>query len=109
MLMEDTGMPDVRILPAIDSDEMAEANRQTLDIGRTMALRLADETLAWCDACYFMTRDGKHVNIRGVVAQAIAEKRSIPPDAELPSRRRRSYDEMRIQVVNETTTVAAKG
>jgi uncharacterized protein (TIGR02452 family) len=101
-------MSTVRFLPAIDSAVMADENRQKLDIGRTLATRLAEETVAWCQSGVYMTRDGKHVDIRQLLSQAVTAKRSIPPEADLPTRQRASYDEMTIQVANETTTAAAR-
>src|SRR5688572_12767798 len=101
-------MANVRLLPALDSDDLAEANRQKLDIGRTLATRLAEETVSWCRAGGYTTNDGKRVDIRPLVAQAVSAKRSIPPDAELPTRRRATYVEMQVQVANDTTTAAAR-
>jgi uncharacterized protein (TIGR02452 family) len=56
---------------------------------------------------YYLNRDGRQVDWSRAVAAARQAKRSIPPDAPLPTAHRPLFVETRVQVSNETTLGAA--
>jgi len=56
---------------------------------------------------FYVTKTGQKVVWRDAVQAACAAKRSIDPDATLPSNKRTTFNETRVQVTNETTLGAS--
>ncbi len=57
---------------------------------------------------FYVTPQGRRVNWSRAVSAACSAKRSIPPDAVLPSPAGNAFVETRVQVTNETTLGAAR-
>ena len=73
------------ILPCLDSEQMAASRRRELDLSRCAAASLGRSALeAIRKACY-LTSAGQEVSWSDAVQAAGAAKRSIYPDATLPS------------------------
>lgn len=98
----------LRILPCLDSDDMARARRQELDIPRDVAAELGNSAVAASMRGYYLFRGNERVNWNGLVQSALSQKVSIPPQAFLPTRQSRVFTETRIQVTNETTLAASQ-
>jgi uncharacterized protein (TIGR02452 family) len=78
----------LRILPCLDSDELASARRRELDISPDAAARLGRSAVE--------------------AARGRSTRVSIPPDAPLPDHDPGEYAETKVQVANETTLGAAR-
>src|SRR6266481_4314985 len=86
-LIEVADMGTLRILPCQDSDELAAARRQELDLPPKTAAALGWSAVdAACNG-YYVNRKGQRVDWDREVQAACAAKASIPPDAALPSPR----------------------
>ena len=97
----------LRLLPCLDSEEMAEFCRRELDIDRGLAVRLGRSAVQAVERGYYINSSGQKVDLSQQVANARAGTKSLPPDFELPTSRRESHAETRVQVTNETTLRAA--
>lgn len=95
-------------LPCIDSEAHAQRCRADLAVSREHAARLGRCALEAIERGVYIDLAGRPVDWSEAVAAAVAAKRSLPPDAVLPSAPVPSRRETRVQVVNETTLVAAK-
>jgi len=96
------------IHPAIDSDERAAQLRVELDLPRDVAANRARTIVeAVRQGCY-LTPQGQRVDIAPRIATACSRKVSIPPDAPRVPAPARRYDTIVVQVVNDTTLVAAR-
>jgi hypothetical protein len=101
-------MDSLLLLPCLDSGERAARCRadllipweRTAELGRTAVT--AAETGGYRDAA------GRLVDWGDGVARARAAKRSLPPEAQLPDTGPAPFPHTRVQVVNETTLVAAR-
>lgn len=93
--------------PCIDSPEMAAARRRELDIPRYLAAPLGHSAVAAARDGYYLDEAGNKVELQGFVSAAFAAKRSIEPDASLPTVERASFAETRVRVANETTLGAS--
>jgi uncharacterized protein (TIGR02452 family) len=101
-------MSKLRVLPCLDSDEMAAARKRELGAPLHLAASLGRSAVeAAAKGCYF-AEDGTEVVWLETVRAAIAAKLSIPPDAVLPERVSVPFPETRLQVTNETTLATAK-
>lgn len=98
----------LKVLPCLDSDEMAAARRRELFIPRDVAAALGRSAVEAAERGYYTCGDGRKVVWDRYVQAARAAKVSIPPDASFPARQFRSFPETRVQVTNETTLVAAR-
>ena len=97
-----------KILPCIDSVEMAASRRQELDIPRNVAAELGRSAVEAAVEGQYVYGDGRKVDWSRYVQAACSSKVSIPPGAFLPSYECIPFPETRIQVSNETTLGASK-
>jgi uncharacterized protein (TIGR02452 family) len=96
------------VLPCLDSMVHAERCRGDLALSRERATQLGQSALESIERGVYVDRAGRPVDWSVAVAAAVAAKRSLPPDAVLPSAPVPSRPQTRVQVVNETTLVAAE-
>jgi hypothetical protein len=97
----------LRILPCLDSSEIAAARLRELDIPRDIAAALGRSAVEAAVNGYYFNRAGEKVDWAHLVSAACSAKRSIPPEAALPNVERTAFPETRVQVTNETTLGAA--
>ncbi|MCX7826819.1 MAG: TIGR02452 family protein [Verrucomicrobiae bacterium] len=100
-------MSKLHILPCLDSEQMAASRRRELHIPRNVAAALGRSAVQAAREGFYVTKAGRKVVWRDAVQAACAAKRSIPPDATLPSNERTAFTETRVQVTNETTLGAS--
>jgi len=100
-------MNDFRILACLDSSVMAAARRRELDISRDVAARLGTSAVEAAISGFYFNKAGEKVDWSHRVNAACSAKRSIPPDAPLPTHDRSPFPETRVQVTNETTLGAS--
>ncbi len=98
----------LRILPCLDSEAMAAARRQELDIGHEVAAALGRSAVQAAHDGRYIARDGRSVVWRDLVQAACAAKVSIAPDVALPGVVEPAFAETTVQVTNETTLGAAR-
>jgi len=98
----------MKILPCLDSPEMAISRRQELDIPRSRAATLGRSAVESADLGYYLNGAGVRVDWSQQIKNACDAKRSIAPDDPLPPPEREHQPEMRIQVANETTLQASR-
>ena len=101
-------MSTLHLLPCLDSERMASARRQELNIPRPVATALGYSAVEAAQSGVYVTKAGQEVVWRDAVQAACAAKRSIDADAALPDGERTVYPETRLQVTNETTLAAAR-
>ena len=101
-------MSQLILLPCLDSDERAARCREALDIPRHRAAELGRTAVAAAEASFYRNAGGEPVDWRAAVAQTVAAKCGLPPNAPLPEPGAVRYPETRVQVANETTLVAAR-
>ena len=106
--MQDEALSTLRILPCLDSAQMAASRRQELDIARDVAAALGRSAVNAARIGRYVTKAGQEVVWRDAVQAACAAKRSIAPDATLPRGERSAFTETRVQVTNETTLGASR-
>jgi uncharacterized protein (TIGR02452 family) len=97
-----------KLLPFADSPEMADACRRALDVSRGFAASLGQSAVIAANRGFYFNAAEEQVDISELVAQAVAAKQSIPPDASLPKRPLEPSHTTQIQVANETTLQAAR-
>jgi uncharacterized protein (TIGR02452 family) len=97
----------LNILPCLDSDEMSASRRQELDIPRRAAAVLGRSAVEAASAGHYINRVGRKVDWSCYVQTACSAKRSIAPDAVLPTHDHIPFPETRVQVTNETTLQAS--
>ena len=95
-------------LPCLDSPERAAQCQAVLDIPRERAAELGRSAVTAAKTGVYPAANGQIVEWRAAVARACTAKRSIPPDASLPSPTQRVAQPTQVQVVNETTLAAAR-
>ncbi len=98
----------LKILPCLDSAEMATSRRRELDIPRNVAAALGRSAVEAAANGYYVYGAGKKVDWSRYVQAACSAKLSIPPSATLPARESITFPETRIQVTNETTLGASR-
>lgn len=91
-----------------DSDQAATSNRHTLDIDRHTAAALGHDTIRAIRLGSYLLSDGTRVDWSAAVAEAVAAKVSIPPDATLPAGSSNLATTTTLTVANETTLNAAR-
>jgi uncharacterized protein (TIGR02452 family) len=101
-------MTRLHCLHTLDSPQRAAHCRAVLDIPRQRAAELGREAVDAARAGIYRNARGEEVQWQPEVEQAIAAKRSLPPDAELPSPPSGPLESTRLQVANETTLAAAR-
>jgi uncharacterized protein (TIGR02452 family) len=100
-------MSMLRLLPCVDSADLALQRQTELFIPRERATALGLSAVKACrDGVYDGPR-GQPVDWSRVVRAARESRVSLPPDAALPVPPARSFPETRVQVANETTLAAA--
>lgn len=97
----------LKIVPCLDSDEMAAVRQKDLDIPRAEASALGRSAVEVARRGHYLTRTGHRVNWHAEVQAAMAAKRSIPPDESLLIGARSTFRETLVQVSNESTLGAA--
>jgi len=100
-------MPELHLLPCLDSAAMAASRRQELAIPRDVAAALGRSAVDAARKGYYVTAAGRRVDWRDAVEAACVGKVSIPPYAVLPHQERVAFPETRVQVSNETTLGAS--
>lgn len=100
--------PRLEVLPALDSPERAATVAALRAIPRHQTQAWGQETLAALASGFYTTAAGQRVDWRPAVQTAIVSKRSLPPDAVLPTPPPPAFATTRVQVVNETTLMAAR-
>ena len=100
-------MSQLRILPCLDSEQMAASRREELNIVRDVAAALGQSAVQAALEGFYLTKDGQRVVWRDAVQAACAAKISIAPNSALTRSERSSFSETRVQVANETTLGAA--
>ena len=98
----------LKILPCLDSVEMATSRRRELDISRNVAAALGRSAVEAGANGYYIYGAGKKVDWSRYVQAACSAKISIPPGAPLPTHEVIPFPETRIQVTNETTLGASR-
>lgn len=94
-------------LPCLDSLDMSAARRRELDIPHNVAAALGRSAVEAANNGYYLTSDGEKVDWSLLMNGARSAKRSIAPDAPLPTPERILFPETRLQVTNETTLGAS--
>lgn len=98
----------LKILPCLDSDQMASQRQLDLNISRENAIKLGRSAVeAIFNGSYF-TDDGTRVDWGNDVQAARSAKISIPPGMPLPAIQVEDLKYTLVQVTNETTLAAAK-
>jgi uncharacterized protein (TIGR02452 family) len=97
-----------KILPCLDSDELAASRRRELDIPRSTAAALGRSAVEAAAGGYYVCGSGTKVDWSHYVRAACSAKISISPDADLPSYELVIFPETRVQVTNETTLGASR-
>jgi uncharacterized protein (TIGR02452 family) len=98
----------LKILPCLDSDQMATSRRQELDIPRHVAAALGRSAVEAAVKGFYVYGAGRKVDWSRYVQAACSAKRSIRPAAPLPSHESIPFPETWIQVTNETTLGASR-
>ena len=98
----------LKVLPCLDSEEMAMDRKKELRISRARAIELGRSAVQYSKQGFYITDNGNRVNIKDYVQNACKSKISIPPDADLPEGNGLYFEETIVQVSNETTLGAAK-
>ena len=93
----------IHILPCLDSEELAEARRRELDIRRDVATELGRSAVEIARTGFYFNSAGEKVEIGELVSRAVSGRKSLRPDASLPTPQSRSFSETRLQIANETT------
>ena len=100
-------MSKLRILPCLDSDELAAQRQSELALRPELAESLGRSAVEAIELGSYLTDNGK-VEWADAVRAACEAKVSIAPDAELPAWDGGTCEETRIQVANETTLSAGR-
>jgi len=99
----------LKILPCVDSDELAVSRRAELDVSRDRAAALGRSAVQAALDGHYQDDEGRRVDWADLVSAAEAVRISVPPDAALPALdESRRHDETRVQVTNETTMAAGR-
>ena len=101
-------MSPLLLLPCVDTDERAARCREALLIPRSRAAELGHTAVTAAESGAYRTAAGRLVEWGDAVTRALAAKRSLPPEAELPDVGPARFPQTRVQVANETTLVAAR-
>jgi len=98
----------LRVLPCLDSKDHAERCRTSLDISLQGASHLGQTAMEAVRTGAYQDVRGRDVSIATLVETARAGTVSIRPDDPLPDPPVRSFDVTAVQVLNQTTLVAAR-
>jgi uncharacterized protein (TIGR02452 family) len=100
--------PTFRILPCLDSPELAAQRKRELRLPRNRAAALGRSAVEAIRQGFYSDEAGARVAWREAVEAARAAKRSLHPDDPLPRRDHAPFPETNLQVTNETTLGAAE-
>ena len=100
-------MSNIRILPCLDSYELAETRRSELALQPELAESLGRSAVEAIELGYYLTDQGK-VDWSEAVRAACKSKLSIAPETEFPTRKTSLFAEAIVQVTNETTLGASR-
>ena len=110
-------MPTLDCRPCTDSPALASARRMELDISRTSAIHLGRTAVEAIERGYYEGPDGRPRDWQALIATAVAQRVSIPPDAPLPDAMLPAaecarvdathVETTRVEVANETTMAAS--
>jgi len=95
-------------LPVLDIPERGTAGQPLPKLSREQCAAIAKATMTALMTGTYANAAGHPVDWHDAVEQAIAAKRSLPPDASLPAPGPRSLDSTAVQVTNESTLIAAR-
>lgn len=98
----------LKILPYLDSDEMAECRRRELDLSCGKAAALGASAVEAARRGHYVYGIDRKVDWRQLVEAARAAKVSLCPNASLPTPPATAFKETQVQVTNETTFGAAQ-
>lgn len=98
----------LRILPCLDSDEMAECRKRELDLPRGRTAALGTSAVDAVKKGYYVFGTDAKVDWSRQVQAAFSAKVSIAPDAALPTPSVTRFNQTQIQVTNETTFGASR-
>lgn len=98
----------LKVLPCLDSNELASARQRELDIPRATAAALGRSAVEAAENGYYILEDEGKVDWSHLVQAACFSKVSIPPDAPLPAHECTDFAETQVQVTNETTLLASQ-
>ena len=101
-------MSNLRILPCLDSDELARTRRRELDLARDFAAELGRSAVFAAQNGFYTNSHGQQVNWVQDVEAACSGKLSIPPEAALPEPAGPTFTETQVHITNETTLGAAR-
>jgi uncharacterized protein (TIGR02452 family) len=101
-------MSNLRLLPSLDSEQLAFARRAELQLPRALAASLGLSAVEAARMGHYQTRDGQRIDWKQQVEAARAAKLSIRPNDELPRHASTAHAVTRVQVANETTLGAAR-
>ena len=101
-------MHRIHPLPCLDSQQRAAHCQAVLSIPRTSAATLGHEAMAAAENGFYVNTAGQRVDWQAAVANAVAARCSLPPDAELPPLAAPQWAQTQLQVANETTLAAAR-
>ena len=71
----------LKLLPCLDSDEMADSRRRDLDIPRSIARALGESAVAAATAGHYFFDGVRRIDWSREVAAARAARVSLPPEA----------------------------
>lgn len=98
----------LKILPCLDSIELATSRRQELDIPRSVAAALGRSAVDAAKNGYYIYEADTKIDWSAGVQAACRTQVSIAPGAALPAHESIRFAETRIQVTNETTFGASR-
>ena len=96
------------VLPTIDSIELAESARESLDISREMARHLGASAVEVSRQGFYIDDHGQKIDILADVESARKGKVSLPPEETIRDSAEQRHAQTRVQIRNESTLVAAK-
>ena len=96
------------VLPTIDSIELAESARESLDISREMARHLGASAVEVSRQGFYIDDHGQKIDILADVESARKGKVSLPPEETIRDLAEHRHAQTRVQIRNESTLVAAK-
>ena len=101
-------MPRLTVLPCLDSDALASANRARLALPRDRAAWLGRTAVAAIREGRYRTESGHQIELRPLIDAALSARVSLPPEAPQPASPRVPFPEAVVQVTNETTLGAGR-
>lgn len=101
-------MTGLRLLPSLDTDELAGLRRSELQLPQARAIALAFSAIEFIRQGHYPSATLERVDIGDLVQAAVAARVSLPPAAVLPARTPSTFPETCVGVTNETTLGAAR-